>query len=61
LGFKLYVENFANYNATYGSIGAFIVLMLWLNFLGLAVLLGSELNSLIERYSPEGKRKNPLH
>lgn len=55
--FKLYVENFGNYNATYGSIGAVIVLMLWLNILGLVTLLGSEVNALLEHYSPEGKEK----
>lgn len=55
--FKLYVENFGNYNATYGSIGAVIVLMLWLNILGLVTLLGSEVNALLEHYSPEGKMK----
>lgn len=56
-GFKMYVENFGSYNATYGSIGAVIVLMLWLNITGLVVLLGSEVNSLVEHYSPEGKIK----
>jgi len=53
--FKVYVQNFGNYNATYGSIGAMIVLMLWLNILGLVVLLGSEVNALIEHYNPENK------
>jgi membrane protein len=57
LAFKVYVENFGNYNATYGSIGAVIVLMLWLNILGFVALLGSEVNSLLEHYSPEGKAK----
>ncbi len=53
--FKLYVQNFSDYNATYGSIGTVIVLMLWLNILGLVVLLGSEVNALLEHYSPKGK------
>lgn len=57
LGFKFYVENFGSYNATYGSIGAVIVLMLWLNIAGLVILLGSEVNALVEHYSPEGKVK----
>lgn len=57
LGFKFYVENFGNYNATYGSIGAVIVLMLWLQLTGLIVLFGSEVNALIEHYSPQGKEK----
>lgn len=56
-GFALYTRNFANYSATYGSIGAIIILMLWLYIAGLVILIGSEINSLIEHYSPEGKRK----
>lgn len=57
LVFKAYVDNFGKYNATYGSIGAVIVMMLWLNITGLVILLGSEVNSLIEHYNPEGKDK----
>ena len=57
LAFKLYVEHFGNYNATYGSIGAVIVLMLWLNITGLVLLVGSEVNALVEHYSPDGKIK----
>jgi membrane protein len=52
MGFKFYVDNFGKYNATYGSIGAVIVLMLWLNITGLVILLGSEINALVEHYSP---------
>jgi membrane protein len=57
LGFSWYVRNFGNYNATYGSIGAVIVLMLWLYIAGLAILFGSEINALLEHHSPEGKEK----
>jgi membrane protein len=57
LGFRLYVENFGQYSATYGSLGAVIVLMLWLYITGLVLLLGSEINALVEHYRPEGKRK----
>lgn len=49
LGFQYYIDNFANYAATYGSIGAVIILILYLYILGLVILLGSEINSLIER------------
>jgi membrane protein len=57
LGFTLYTSNFADYSATYGSIGAVIILMLWLYIAGLVILVGSEINALIEHYSPEGKQK----
>ena len=57
LAIKLYVTNFSDYSKTYGSLGAVIVLMLWLNVTGLVILLGSEVNALLEHYSPEGKEK----
>lgn len=57
LGFSFYVQNFANYNAVYGSIGAVIALMLWLYIAGLSILLGSEVNALLEHYSRSGKHK----
>jgi membrane protein len=56
-GFAWYVQNFGNYSATYGAIGAVIVLMLWLYIAGLTILLGSEVNALIEHHAPEGKVK----
>lgn len=55
LAFRIYVTNFGNYDATYGSIGAVIVLMLWLYVVGLALLLGSEVNVVYEKHRPEGK------
>jgi len=58
IGFKAYVDHFGSYNATYGSLGAVIVLMIWLNILGAVVLLGSQLNSLIENYNREGQPKD---
>lgn len=57
LGFGWYASNFGDYDATYGSIGAVIVLMLWLYIAGLVILLGSEINALIEHHSPAGKDK----
>jgi membrane protein len=57
LAFTVYIQNFGDYDATYGSLGAVIILMLWLYIVGLVLLLGSEINSLVEHYSPEGKVK----
>ena len=57
LGFSLYAARFGDYDATYGSIGAVILLMLWLYIAGLVILVGSEVNVLVEHYSPEGKAK----
>lgn len=55
LAFNYYVSSFADYNATYGSIGAIIVLLLYF-FISAAVLLfGAELNAAIEHRSSEGK------
>ncbi len=55
LAFKLYLSNFADYNATYGSLGGVIVLMLWFYISAVAVLVGAEMNAEIEHASPHGK------
>ncbi len=47
LGLRLYVAYFHTYNATYGSIGGMILLMLWLLLSNLALLVGAEINSVI--------------
>tara|TARA_Y100000768_G_C23991405_1_gene693879 strand:- start:7485 stop:8393 length:909 start_codon:yes stop_codon:yes gene_type:complete len=49
-GFSFYVENFGNYANTYGSIGAVIILMLWLYLFSLILIIGAELNSLLASY-----------
>jgi membrane protein len=43
--FSIYLDYAPSYSATYGSLGAVIVLMLWLYILGLAIFLGGEINS----------------
>ena len=46
--FSWYLGNFANYNATYGALGAVVGLMMWMWFSTIVVLVGAELNSEIE-------------
>jgi membrane protein len=46
--FKAYLSFFNSYSATYGSLGAVIILMLWFYFTGTAILVGGEINSEIE-------------
>jgi membrane protein len=53
LGLKIYVANVQSYGATYGSIGAVVVLLLWFYVTGIAILVGGEVNSEIERASDE--------
>lgn len=48
IGFSLYVSHFASYNETYGSVGAAVVLLLWMNLSAYAVLLGAELDAELE-------------
>jgi membrane protein len=45
---SFYLENYANYDATYGSLGAAIGLMVWMWMSTTVVLLGAELNAEIE-------------
>ena len=49
LAFRFYVVNFGSYNETYGSLGGVIVFLIWLWISNIAVLLGAELNSELER------------
>ncbi|WP_042356984.1 YihY/virulence factor BrkB family protein [Bacillus rubiinfantis] len=45
LGLSYYVSNFSNYSLTYGSIGAIIVLMIWLYISAFIIILGGEINA----------------
>ncbi|WP_417550226.1 YihY/virulence factor BrkB family protein [Methylophaga sp.] len=47
-GFTVYVQNFSNYNETYGAIGSVIILILWFYLSAFVVLLGAEINAEIE-------------
>lgn len=48
-GFAFYVGNFGSYNETYGTLGGFVVLLIWFWISNIALLFGLELNSEIER------------
>ena len=54
--FRLYLHYFDSYSATYGSLGAVIILMLWFYLTGAAVLIGGEVNSEIT-FATEGLGK----
>jgi membrane protein len=58
-----YLANFANYDATYGSLGAAIGMMIWMWISSIVILLGAELNSEVEhqiaRDSTTGREKPP--
>ena len=60
--FKAYLSFFNSYSATYGSLGAVIILMLWFYFTGISILVGGEINSEIENEmakqgAPDAKEK----
>jgi membrane protein len=45
MGFRIYVQNFASYNKTYGTIGGVIVLLTWMYLSMVALITGGELAS----------------
>jgi membrane protein len=48
-GFAWFVNNFASYNKLYGSLGTFLLLMIWVNLNSNILLIGFELNTSIMR------------
>ena len=59
LGFGFYVSNFGSYNATYGSLGAVIVLLTWLNLSAFILLFGAELNAELEHQTRRDTTEGP--
>ncbi len=49
VGFAVYVNNFGKYNETYGTLGAVVVLLLWLFLTAYAIIFGAELDAESER------------
>jgi membrane protein len=50
---SFYLSNFADYNETYGSLGAVIALMMWLWISAMVILIGAELNAELEHQTAE--------
>jgi membrane protein len=48
-GFRIYLRYANDYSVIFGSLGALIILMVWLYVTGLAFLIGGEINASIER------------
>ena len=49
LGFRLYIDNFGSYSATYGFVGAVMVILLWMYVTSTVILVGGEISSEMER------------
>ncbi len=59
IAFSIYVRNFGNYNETYGTLGAVVVLLLWLLLSAYAVVLGAELDAETERQTERDSTRGP--
>lgn len=46
--FSIYVGNFSSYNATYGALGGIVVLLLWFYLSSVVLLIGAEINAMID-------------
>ncbi|HSK99361.1 MAG TPA: YihY/virulence factor BrkB family protein [Rubrobacteraceae bacterium] len=53
--FSFYVGNFSSYNETYGSLAGVIILMLYIYYSAVIMLIGAEMNQVIEWHIPGGK------
>lgn len=59
VAFRVYVQNWGNYSATYGSLAGMIVLMSWAWLCAIALLTAAELNKVIKDASPLGAGCGP--
>jgi membrane protein len=57
VGFSYYVKYFGTYQAVYGALGSVVVVLLWLWMSSIAILLGAEINAVLEHLSSKGKEK----
>ncbi len=54
-GFRIYVQNFANYDRSYGTLGGVMILLFWFWISSLILLGAAQVNKIIEEASPLGK------
>lgn len=59
IGFSYYLENFANYNAVYGSLGAVVGFMMWTWISVTIILIGAEINAEIEHQTRQDSTVGP--
>lgn len=59
IGFSLYVRSFGNFNQTYGSLGAFVILLMWFWLSAFIVLMGAQLNSEMEHQTKRDTTTGP--
>jgi cation diffusion facilitator family transporter len=58
-GFRTYVSSFSSFDATYGGLGAAIILLVWLFLLGWVILLGAEIDDLLEKRARTAPARAP--
>lgn len=56
--FRFYVTKFGNYSATYGNLAAMIILMLWMYLASIALLLGCEVNAILQAKNASQSESN---
>jgi membrane protein len=57
--FSWYASSFGNFNKTYGSLGAIVVLMMWFYISSFVILMGGELNAEMEHQTRKDTTKGP--
>lgn len=54
--FRFYVQNFGSYNKTYGTLAGLALLLVYMYWSSYILLLGGEINQVIEKHAPGGKQ-----
>lgn len=59
--FTVYVDNFASYNSTYGSLGGIIILLTWLFLIGIIIIIGAYFAATIKDFDENAKIQSAEH